>query len=147
MAEKIDRSKVLLPQIEFTIPAKRQLALILSNDFTLESLSLRIQVYGKGCEGFTYAIGFTASDPDDFIIEVSLEGAHGSKHFAQICIDPFSAHYLQRAVVDFKFDPTSNLDGFIVVNLEQEKFHGKFWHKNKSLIPPLIEITSDILWV
>ena len=140
MTEKIDRTKINLPNISLTSQAWKQITLIAENDFTLEGQVFRVQIAGKGCDGFTYALGITAPHDDDFKLFFPYERKKIILH-----LDPFTAFYLQNAIVDYQFVPTTNEEGFVITNLEQEKFSGKFWKDQKELVPPTIE--PDTLWV
>jgi iron-sulfur cluster assembly protein len=54
---------------------------------------LRVAVQGGGCSGFEYALGFDRG---------AQEGDHEFElHGVQVVVDPFSAPYLQGAVIDF----------------------------------------------
>jgi len=52
---RIDKSKVKAPIVEFTDSAVSQLKLILENDYTLEGKFLRLVVATKGCSGLLEA--------------------------------------------------------------------------------------------
>jgi iron-sulfur cluster assembly accessory protein len=53
---------------------------------------LRVAVQGGGCSGFEYALGFD---------EQALEGdVTAEQHGVQIVVDPFSAPYLDGAIID-----------------------------------------------
>ncbi|MFN8369255.1 MAG: iron-sulfur cluster assembly accessory protein [Bacteriovoracaceae bacterium] len=132
---KIDKNLIQCPQIQFTFRATQEIKLILENDYKLKDYGLRIQINGKKCDGFTYAIGFTRIDIEDFIID---------KEF-KVVIDPFTAFYVQQAVVDFIQDLENNEEGFILINPKQKAFHGKFWREDSSKIPPLKTATNDSL--
>ncbi len=124
---QIDKNLVPCPEIEFTFRATQELKLILENDYTLKDSALRIQINGKKCDGFTYAIGFTRIDSEDFLIEGEFK----------VVIDPFTAFYIPKAVVDFIQDLENDEEGFVLTNPQQKSFHGKFWREDVSKIPPL----------
>ena len=129
-AETINRDKIILPEISFTDHALKQLGIIIENDFTLAGKYVRVLISGKGCDGFTYSIGFTDTDKDDFTIEITKN--------LQIIVDPFTAFYLGRTEIDYVEDYLNNNEGFVVKNMDQENFQGKFWRENKELIPPQV---------
>lgn len=126
---KIDREKILPPNIELTERALSQILLILKHDHTLKGPYFRIQIDGKGCDGFTYATGFDSPSPDDFQIDVKYQ----SKNFT-LLIDPFTSFYLKRGSLDFIQNHDS--EGFVVTNLDQADFEGKFWNKDQTKLPP-----------
>ena len=132
---KLDKKNIAIPNINFTERAFLQLKTIIDNDFTLAGKYFRILISGKGCDGFTYAAGFTDLHPDDF--EVKVMNLDGSEEF-HIIIDPFAAFYLQVASVDFIQDFDLDTEGFVVINHDQINFHGKFWKKAEEKIPPLL---------
>lgn len=126
----IDRESVKIPKIVLSNEAKLQLQLMLSNDYTLKDKKFRIQISGKGCDGFTYSAGFTLAHQDDFIIKV--DGM-------EILVDLFSAFYMQETLIDYIFDFENGTEGFVISNQNQELYHGKFWKADESKIPPLIQ--------
>ena len=131
--EKLDRDQIDLPTIKFSQQAKEQLSLMLEHDFTLKEKSLRILISGKGCHGFDYQVGFDEIKEDDFITRLDLDNKN-----IQVIMDPFSAHYLQECIVDYILDLEQNIDGFVVVNLNQKEFAGKFWKEDSSKVPPTL---------
>jgi iron-sulfur cluster insertion protein len=133
---KIDRDKVIMPEITFTSNALDQLSLILENDFTLAGKFIRILISGKGCDGFTYSIGFTDTNDDDFFVTINDN--------LEVVIDPFTAFYLGKTKVDYKLDIMTQEEGFIIKNLDQEKYHGKFWREDKTLVPPQLQGTHGL---
>ena len=54
--------------------------------------TLRVYVEQGGCSGMQYSMVFDEKRPDDFAEEL---------HGVSVLVDPFSARYLQGAVVDF----------------------------------------------
>ncbi len=129
---KVNKDLVHSPIIMFTDRALSQLKLIIENDFTLAGKYFRIVVSGKGCEGFTYAAGFTDLNIDDFQIRIA-----NSSDEMYIIIDPFAAFYLQEASVDFIQDFDQDAEGFVIINHSQSEFKGKFWKANPLKTPPL----------
>ncbi len=129
---KIERENIDLPTVTFTQTAIEQLTLMLENDFTLSGKYFRILISGKGCDGFTYSIGFTDIKEEDFTIRINNEEP------LEIIIDPFAAFYLGETRVDYVQDFQNDREGFVVYNKDQKKFHGKFWRENKELVPPML---------
>lgn len=127
----IDPKTINPPQISMTKRARDQWHLIRECDFTLEESVFRLEIAGKDCAGFTYAAGFTPDRPDDFKVAV-LNDSQIVVH-----LDPFAAYYLQEVSIDFIQDFEQDAEGFVIINLEQEKFQGKFWKAAPELIPPL----------
>lgn len=115
-----------------TDSAVRQIQLMQENDYTLEGLSFRIKIGGKGCEGFTYDTGFSELHPDDLVIHQSypLIG-----YDLTILMDPFTAFYTQELTLDYLLDTTNNQEGFVVNNAADGQHRGKFF-KDESLLPP-----------
>lgn len=132
LKQKIDARYVTMPRLMFSERALEEYLLIEENDYTLENQLLRIEIDGKGCDGFTYAVGFSLPRVDD--MKVLIEDTEKI-----VLIDPFSAFYLQVATVDFVQDFTQDAEGFVVVNHSQKHFAGKFWRANPDLTPPVIE--------
>lgn len=130
---KIDKEKVKAPTVEFTETAISQLRLILENDHTLKDKHLRLLVATKGCDGFSYNVGFTEQNKDDFLVEVM------NAPDLKVLVDPFAAYYGEEMSVDYIQDFEENIEGFLVVNHHQKDFHGKFWRGKPELTPPLID--------
>lgn len=129
---KVNKDLVLPPVIMFTERALSQLKLIIENDFTLAGKYFRIVVSGKGCEGFTYAAGFTDMNDDDFHLRIA-----NTDEEIYIVVDPFAAFYLQVASVDFVQDFEQDSEGFVIVNHAQSEFKGKFWRSAPEKTPPI----------
>ena len=106
--------------------AYNQIKLIQENDFTLKGMKFRLKIGGKGCDGFTYETGF--SHPQEGDVQLVFEGL-------EVLLDPFTAHYSKKGSLDFLLNPKNNEDGFVFVNDNEEKYHGKFF-KDESLAPP-----------
>ncbi len=119
-----------MPRISFTDNALKQLALIHENDFTLKGKYLRVLISGKGCDGFKYSIGFADLHHEDINIKIENDDK------IEVIVDPFTAFYLGETEIDYKQDFQNDEEGFVVKNFDQKKFQGKFWRKNKDLIPP-----------
>ncbi len=109
-----------------TDSAFHQIKLMKTMDYTLAEKEFRIEISGKGCHGFDYQAGFSDPKADD--IKINFMGL-------TFLMDPFTAHYCQKSKLDFLFDETQNIDGFIVENFNQENFQGKFF-KDTSMLPP-----------
>ncbi|MDO9180992.1 MAG: hypothetical protein Q7U04_01225 [Bacteriovorax sp.] len=129
---EVNKDLVLPPVIMFTERALAQLLLIIENDFTLAGKYFRIVVSGKGCEGFTYAAGFTDLNDDDFQVRIA-----NTEHEIYVVVDPFAGFYLQIASVDFIQDFNLDAEGFVIVNHAQSEFKGKFWRAAPEKTPPI----------
>ncbi len=119
-------------QLLITDSAVRQIQLMQDHDYTLEGLSFRIKIGGKGCGGFTYDTGFSERHQDDLVIVkkypmISTE--------ITILIDPFTAFYTQKATLDYLLDTASHEEGFILNNAADGQHQGKFY-KDVSKLPP-----------
>lgn len=115
-----------------TDSAVRQIQLMQENDYTLEGLSFRIKIGGKGCEGFTYDTGFSELHPDDLVIKQKYDLIHFD---LTVLIDPFTAFYTQEVTLDYLLDTTNNEEGFIVNNAADGQHRGKFF-KDEGRLPP-----------
>jgi iron-sulfur cluster insertion protein len=135
---KVNKDLVLAPVIMFTERALSQLKLIIENDFTLAGKYFRIVVSGKGCEGFTYAAGFTDLQDEDFQVRIA-----NTDDEILILVDPFAGFYLREASVDFIQDFTQDSEGFVIVNHSQSEYKGKFWRAAPEKTPPVVEGTIN----
>jgi len=133
----LDNQHINPPTIQLTKAALEQLTLIFENDFTLEGKVLRLQISGKGCDGFEYSVGFTEKREKDFLIKMDQV----SPSFL-VALDSFAAFYLQEATVDFFQDFENDLEGFLIHNHNQKKYSGKFWRENPELVPPTLDRTK-----
>lgn len=115
-----------------TDSAVRQIQVMQENDYTLEGLSFRIKIGGKGCEGFTYDTGFSEQHADDLVI-VQDYPLIGFK--LTVLMDPFTAFYTQELTLDYLLDTSNNQEGFIVQNAADGQHRGKFF-KDESRLPP-----------
>jgi Fe-S cluster assembly iron-binding protein IscA len=115
-----------------TDSAVRQIQLMQDNDYTLEGLSFRIKIGGKGCEGFTYDTGFSEPHPDDLVIRQKYDLIHFE---LTVLIDPFTAFYTQEVTLDYLLDTNNNEEGFIVNNAADGQHRGKFF-KDENKLPP-----------
>lgn len=130
---QIDRSRIDLPQIAVDSEALEQLKMMWQFDPTLEGKVFRFAIDGKGCDGFDYACGFDDARADDFLIEIEKLEQH---HFA---FDAFAARYMPFVQLSFHRDLKSGDEGFVVNNLAQDQFKGKFWRKDPTKSVPLKE--------
>ena len=112
--------------------AVRQIQLMQENDYTLEGLSFRIKIGGKGCGGFTYDTGFSEFHADDLVIEADYPLIN---YKLKVLIDPFTAFYTMDSTLDYLLDPTNNEEGFVVTNAADGEHKGKFF-KDESKLPP-----------
>lgn len=132
----VDGTQVPKPIVSFSDNALSQLRLIIENDFTLKGKYFRLLISGKGCDGFTYSVGFTDWNEED--IEVVVQNTFGQEmKDLQILMDPFTAFYLQKCSVDYVQDFANNNEGFSIINENQKTYSGKFWRQDSSKVPPL----------
>ena len=115
-----------------TDSAVRQIQLMQDNDYTLEGLSFRIKIGGKGCEGFTYDTGFSELHADDLVVKQNYPLINFE---LIVLIDPFTAFYTQEATLDYLLDTTNNEEGFVVNNAADGQHRGKFF-KDETRLPP-----------
>lgn len=111
--------------LDLSRAAYEQIKLIMENDYTMQDNFFRLKIGGKGCDGFTYELGFTEKDDED--LELKYEDLI-------ILIDPFTFHYCKEGYIDFLLNPKTNEDGFIFVNKNEDKYHGKFF-KDEEMVP------------
>lgn len=111
--------------LDLSRAAYEQIKLIMENDYTMQDNFFRLKIGGKGCDGFTYELGFTEKDGED--LELKYEDLI-------ILIDPFTFHYCKEGYIDFLLNPKTNEDGFIFVNKNEDKYHGKFF-KDEEMVP------------
>jgi iron-sulfur cluster insertion protein len=118
-----------------TDSAVRQIQVMQENDYTLEGLSFRIKIGGKGCAGFTSDTGFSERHEDDLVIQQSFPVINFE---LTILMDPFTAYYTQELTLDYLLDTTNNEEGFIVNNAADGEHRGKFF-KDESRLPPWVK--------
>lgn len=118
-------------KIDITDAAFKQIKLISDNDYTLEGMDFRLKVDGKGCDGFTYATGFSEKVKDDITLEYLHDGLKLS-----IIVDPFSSHYCRDGLLDFFLNTKENEDGFTFTNHNEHEHQGKFF-EDTSKLPPI----------
>jgi Fe-S cluster assembly iron-binding protein IscA len=132
----VDRRQIPMPEVKFTDLAMSQLSLILENDFTLKGKYFRLLISGKGCDGFTYSVGFTDWNDEDLLVPIKDQSGSNTKDL-QVVMDPFAAFYLQKCSVDYIQDFANNNEGFLIKNENQKVYAGKFWRQDETKIPPL----------
>ncbi len=115
-------------KINLTAAACRAIVLFKENDYTLENQHLRISIKGKGCDGFTYQLGFDLPHQKDLVLDYHYHDSH-----FYILLDPFAAFYVKNALVDYQLLEDRS-EGFVLENFDQYLYHGKFY-KDKSLTP------------
>jgi iron-sulfur cluster assembly accessory protein len=116
-------------KIDLTGAAFDQIKLIEQNDYTLENLCFRLKIDGKGCDGFTYATGFSEIIDDDVVLNYTKENES-----LTIIIDPFAAHYCHSGTLDYIFSHKDDQDGFTFTNNNEALYKGKFF-KDESMVP------------
>ncbi|MCR9206032.1 MAG: hypothetical protein NXH75_15725, partial [Halobacteriovoraceae bacterium] len=104
--------------------------------FTLKGKYFRLLISGKGCDGFTYSVGFTDWNDEDLLVPIKDESGSNTKDL-QVVMDPFAAFYLQKCSVDYIQDFANNNEGFLIKNENQKVYAGKFWRQDETKIPPL----------
>lgn len=115
-----------------TDSAVRQIQVMQENDYTLDGLSFRIKIGGKGCEGFTYDTGFSEKHADDLVI---VQDYPLINFKLSVLMDPFTAFYTQELTLDYLLDTSNNEEGFIVNNAADGQHRGKFF-KDEAKLPP-----------
>jgi len=115
-----------------TDSAVSQIKLITENDFTLKDQFFRVQIGGKGCEGFTYKTGFTEKNVDDITFKKFFSAIN---YQLEILVDPFTAHYTSGSTLDYLLETQTNEEGFILTNPKESQHRGKFF-KDTSKLPP-----------
>lgn len=128
------QDKILASDIKLLVTdsAVRQIQVMQENDYTLDGMSFRIKIGGKGCEGFTYDTGFSEKHADDLVIEQDFPLI---KFKLTVLMDPFTAFYTQELTLDYLLDTSNNQEGFIVNNSADGQHRGKFF-KDESRLPP-----------
>lgn len=132
---KVDPKSIPTPKVECSDMALSQLQLIIENDITLKGKYLRLLISGKGCDGFTYSVGFTDLNEDD--LQIPILNSKQENTELELLMDPFTAFYLQNCFIDYQQDFVNNEEGFTVKNLNQREFSGKFWKSDESKVPPM----------
>lgn len=140
----IDIDKITLPKISMSSDAISQILLIIENDFTASNKYLRVTIDGKGCDGFKYAVGMDFLNETDFQININypknihtLINKETPVDSIKIIMDPFAAYYLQEFQIDYQFNPSTDEEGFIINNKNQNIYEGKFWRKDQTKVPPV----------
>ena len=128
----IDKDQIQVPTINIDRSAQNQLKLLLTNDWTIKDKVLRFGIETKGCQGFEISISFLHPVKEDLTTTLSID-----EQTSLTCsIDPMLAFYYPSIDLTYFFDPSSGDEGFMILNQDQEKYHGKFWKDDPSLIPP-----------
>ncbi len=130
--EKVSPTDPADIDIKFTQDAIDQLGIIIENDYTFENMIFRLKIDGKGCNGFDYALGFTEKFDGD--INVIIPNTDDKLSYY---IDPFTAFYSKKGVVDFVQDIENDSQGFIFENDNEKQYRGKFF-KDESKAPPIV---------
>jgi iron-sulfur cluster insertion protein len=94
-----------------------QIQLMKEHDFTLQDHFIRIVIKGKGCNGFTYSIQFSSTQPEDIKVPINDN--------IEILLDPFTAQFVRAGSLDFI--QTHLEEGFQFINEYENLFHGKFF--------------------
>ena len=79
--------------VTLTASAASKIKQLMAEEPAGEAEVLRVAIQGGGCSGFQYGLGF---DRGTEAGDVELE-----QHGVRVVVDPFSAPYLQGAIVDF----------------------------------------------
>lgn len=116
--------------LEISKEALIQIYSIKNNDYTLAECEFRIRIDGKGCAGFTYDMGFSPMLSDDHCLEIPTK----TRDPLRVIMDPFTAHYVQTAHLDFKMNEDENDIGFVLTNFNEKTYEGKFF-EDESLLP------------
>lgn len=138
----IKAQDITVPNLRFSPQALAQFKLINDHDFTLAGKFFRILISGKGCDGFTYSVGFTDWHDEDIKVPIHDERNQPCLEGSLVLMDPFTAFYLQEVTVDYLQDFANNNEGFVVTNEKQKEYAGKFWRQDEQKIPPLKEDLS-----
>lgn len=117
-------------KIDLSAAAFEQICLIMENDYTLEGHFFRLKIDGKGCDGFTYATGFSQKLDDDIVLTYQNKGKE-----LNILIDPFASFYCEEGILDYLLSANDGEDGFTFINKNEDKYHGKFF-KDGQMVPP-----------
>jgi Fe-S cluster assembly iron-binding protein IscA len=118
------------PILKLSSIALDQLVLMLKHDYTLADKVFRLSIDTKGCDGFTYAAGFTEKNKNDLLISFEHHKVN-----ITMALDPFAAEYMKFIEIDYCQDFKNNQEGFTVKNRDENSYRGKFWKQNPELIP------------
>lgn len=124
------------PKLDISDSAFQQILLMQRHDYTLNGMSFRIKIGGKGCDGFTYETGFSVKQADDVVVRhsaLSLDTKQTEE--IEILMDPFTAFYTQVARLDHAINTETQEEGFLLTNHNQALHRGKFY-KDTSMVPP-----------
>lgn len=119
--------------ITLTPSALTELTNILSNDFTLEGQYFRLRIEGKGCNGFTYELGFSPKHEKDR--EIILHSIDDQNSIVLI-MDEFTHQYCSDGEINFvntvnSEDDSAHDEGFTFKNKNEKNYFGKFWKKDE----------------
>ncbi len=137
----LDRDKIATPQLTVSALAREQLNLMLIHDVTLQEKAIRIEIAGKGCDGFTFDIGFTRPKVDDFLLEIPMDDAESGPIF--VAMSPFTAFYLPEFTLDYRQGHLPEEEGFTIQSPALKNYQGKFWQADEKLVPPSAVKKSD----
>ncbi len=126
---KIDPKSIDMPEIEISKDAASQIQLALENDPYNANKTFRVHISGKGCDGFSYNTFFDHEKSDDIKIPVGD---------ITILMAPFTAYYSSKIKIDYVWDDENELEGFLVENLKQKNFSGKFWREHPERTPNIV---------
>jgi Fe-S cluster assembly iron-binding protein IscA len=129
--QEINKNLVEQPKIELTQEALEQLELMLIHEQALAGMGFRVNIEGKGCDGFKYALGFTSSLDDDLEIQIPLK-----TRTLTIFMDPFTAYYTPSSELHYHCDWNTDEEGFVLKIHQADLYQGKFWRKNPDRVPP-----------
>ena len=79
--------------VTLTASAASKIKQLMAEEPAGEAEVLRVAIQGGGCSGFQYGLGFDRGTEAGDVEE--------EQHGVRIVVDPFSAPYLQGAIVDF----------------------------------------------
>ena len=79
--------------VDLTAAAAEKVKELAAQEPAGEAEVLRVAIQGGGCSGFQYGLGFDKGAEDD---DVQMH-----MHGVTVVVDPYSAPYLQGAVIDF----------------------------------------------
>ena len=84
-----------------------------------QNLKLRLYIEGKGCDGFFYGLAFDEASENDKVIPFS-EGL-------ELIIDADTAIFCKNVKIVWNDDEKGR--GFLVSNLDERKYRGKFYKR------------------
>lgn len=127
-------SDLKTPKLAISDAAFQQILLIQRHDYTLAGMSFRVKIGGKGCNGFTYELGFSPKRPDDLVVRHTAQSIETRQEESiEIAFDPFTAYYAQVGSLDFVV--SAEEEGFRFTNHNETLYQGKFF-KDETMVPP-----------